>query len=553
MISLSSPLLTTGCSDWLDLTPNNEKVTADYWQSKEDVEAVVASGYYYMREALSRFVLLGEVRGGDLYTLSSGEDAKIQNFDILESNGYADYSFLYQIISMANSVIKYAPDVQSIDKTYYTSMMQSHLCEAYFQRAYAYSILVKNWKEVPLILDAYVNDEADFKPSKASESEIIAQIRKDVEAALATGAAKGNYESDWQTKGRATKWALYALMADISLWNHDYDACIRYADLILEAQDALRPAFMSDMSHFFEIFYPGLSNESIFELYWDYNTEARTNSLMTMFAHLVSSSDTEKYNISASVREKMIRETAEVLANKKNGSLSTEGRVGRMLMTTYICGSTTAANSSYVTAQQVYLWKYRGTDIVDPATYRIRSDANFILYRVADVLLMKAEALVMKGAASWPEAISLINRIRHRAGLPDYIDLSATSAQEEINTLDEYTLLTEVLDQRQMEFVGEAKRWYDILRLARYDKRFAPTKTMEEIQGQSYETYRAEGFGQDHFAYMEKAVELITSANTTTSRMQLKSVLQNAWAWYLPIPYSELSVNENLTQNPYYE
>ena len=40
---------TTSCNDWLDLKPNNEQVTADYWKSKEDVEAVIASGYYYMR------------------------------------------------------------------------------------------------------------------------------------------------------------------------------------------------------------------------------------------------------------------------------------------------------------------------------------------------------------------------------------------------------------------------------------------------------------------------------------------------------------------------
>ena len=41
----------TSCNDWLDILPNNEQVTDDYWKSKEDVEAVIASGYYYLRQS----------------------------------------------------------------------------------------------------------------------------------------------------------------------------------------------------------------------------------------------------------------------------------------------------------------------------------------------------------------------------------------------------------------------------------------------------------------------------------------------------------------------
>ena len=46
-IMAGSLLLNSSCSDWLDLLPKNEQVTDAYWKSKEDVEAVIASGYYY--------------------------------------------------------------------------------------------------------------------------------------------------------------------------------------------------------------------------------------------------------------------------------------------------------------------------------------------------------------------------------------------------------------------------------------------------------------------------------------------------------------------------
>ena len=49
-------LLFTSCNDWLDVLPNNEQVTDDYWKSKEDVEAVIASGYYYMRQCVPTYI-----------------------------------------------------------------------------------------------------------------------------------------------------------------------------------------------------------------------------------------------------------------------------------------------------------------------------------------------------------------------------------------------------------------------------------------------------------------------------------------------------------------
>lgn len=537
IIALGTALLmgTTSCNDWLDLRPNNEQVTDEFWKTKEDVEAVVASGYSYLREETETLMLLGELRGGTLYTINSGKDVKIQNFDVLPTNDLVSYSNFYRIISMANSVIRYAPQVMDADDTYYTSMMQSHLCEAYFLRAYVYSILIKNWKEVPLVLEPYVNDNQPLDIEKSSESAVIAQIKSDIQTALATGAAKSTYETEWQTKGRATKWALYALMADVCLWNHEYDECVKYADLILNAKEAMRPVFITDMSHIYDIFYPGLSNESIFELYYDYNTEAKTNGLMGMFpATAVLIKGEGALNVSDAAAMRMMQETAQVAA--LHPELQADGRVGRMRMVTY------GESPSVV-------WKYRGTDIVDANTVRQHSDANFILYRVAEVILMKAEALVMKD--SWREAIAEINRIRRRAGLSDYVDLNADTAAGAIESLDQLSLLSEILEQREMEFVAEGKRWYDLLRIARYDRSFVPEGMLEE--GSAMEHYATGGFGADEFAYKSRIIELIASANTTTSSAQIRSVLQNSWAWYLPISYSEISVVKGMKQNPFYE
>ena len=494
----------TSCNDWLDVLPNNEQVTDDYWKSKEDVEAVIASGYYYMRQCVPTYIKWGELRGGALYTQSTG-DAKLQDFNMTSSHSLCDYSNIYKVIGMANSVILYAPQVD--DDTYYEAIRNSHLAEAYFMRAYSYLLLVKNFRDVPLVLSAYVNDNASFDLAKSSEAEIIAQIKDDVKKALATGAAKGTYEEEWATKGRATKWALYALMADACLWSEDYDQCIEYCDMILNASDNFRPAFMTNTNDWYTMFYPGNSNESIMELNWDYSSNQETNNFSSLFT--VTTSSPLRPTLDAV--NKMKNETQTL----RSRGYTEDGRMGRMLLATYIPDN--GQMIGWNTANQYYIWKYYGTDVQDiTGGARVHQDANFILYRVAEIMLMKAQALTMKGQGSYQEAVSLVNRIRNRAGLAD---LDAT-----IDELDELTLLQEILDQKEMEFMAEGKRWYDLLWFGR-------------IAGNKYK---------------KQFIAQVIEGNQTTNQQWILSVLQDPNAWYMPLPQADIDHNKLLEQNPYY-
>ena len=510
---LVAGMLFTSCNEWLDVLPNNEQVTDDYWKSKEDVEAVIASGYYYMRQGVPTFIKWGELRGGSIYT-TNGSDSKLQDFNMMPTNSLCDWSNIYKIIGMANSVIMYAPQVK--DDTYYPAILNSHLAEAYFMRAYCYLLLAKNFKEVPLVLTAYVNDNASFDLPKSSEEVIIAQIKEDVKTALETGAAKGTYEEEWQTKGRVTKWALYALMADVCLWSEDYDQCLEYCNLILNATDAFRPVFMSNTNDWYTMFYPGNSNEAILELNWDYSQNQNNN-----FASLFTLTNASTLRPTTRATEMMKAETQEL----KNGGLTEDGRMGRMLLATYVPdnGQTIGWSSS----NQYYIWKYYGTDVPDiTGGARAHQDANFIIYRVAEIMLMKAQALTMKGQGSWKEAVSLINRIRNRAALGNYndIDTQSPTADQQISQLDEQTLLEEILNEKEMEFMAEGKRWYDLLWFGR-------------IGNNKYKT-----------EFIAKVIE----GNQTTNQQWILSVLQDPYAWYMPINATELFNNKLLEQNPYY-
>ena len=492
----------TSCTDWLDVLPNNEQVTDDYWKSKEDVEAVIASGYYYMRQCVPQIVKWGELRGGAIYTLNSG-DAKLQDFNMTSSHSLCDWSNVYKVIGLANSVIMYAPGVD--DDTYYDAIRNSHLAEAYFLRDYCFLLLVKNYRDVPMVLQAYVNDQASFDLAKSSEQEILARIKEDIKAVLATGAAKGTYEEEWATKGRATKWALYALMADACLWSEDYDQCIEYCNLILNATDAFRPAFMSNTNDWFTMFYPGNSNESIFELNWDYAANQETNN----FASLFTPTGSPALRPTPRAMERMKAETQLL----KDQGLTEDGRMGRMLLNTYVPDN--GQLNAWQVSNQLYIWKYYGTDVPDiTGGARVYQDANFIIYRVAEIMLMKAQALTMKGEGSWAEAVQLINRIRQRA-LLEPMDSS---------NLDELTLLEEILDQKEMEFMAEGKRWYDLLWCGRIG----------------------------NHKYKSQFISKVVEGNETTNQQWILSVLQDENAWYLPVPQADIEHNKLLEQNPYY-
>ena len=509
------------CEKFLDTTNYWSKTAEDVPATAADAEALVTGIYNNLNVSIGNNVhvnhfLWSEAASDDCLGGGGNNDQTMQAEDLMLNFGSDMYNTFYvdryKGVARANMAIASIGNVEELSEARKNQLIG----EAYFLRAYCYLILVKNFKEVPLVLQAYVNDEASFDLAKSSEAEIIAQIKEDVKTALATGAAKGTFEEDWATKGRATKWALYALMADACLWSEDYDQCIEYCNMILNANDAFRPVFMTNTNDWYTMFYPGNSNESIFELNWDYS-QNQTNNFNSLFTLNVST----PLRPTARATEMMKQETQTL----KDNGLTEDGRMGRMLLATYVPDN--GQVNAWAASNQYYIWKYYGTDVPDiTGGARAHQDANFIIYRVADVMLMKALALTMKGENNWMEAVSLINRVRNRAALDNFrdIDLQASDAQAQIDQLGELTIIEEILNQREMEFMAEAKRWYDLLWFGR-------------VANGKYKTQ-----------FISKVME----GNQTTNSQWIQSVLQDENAWYMPIPQADIEHNKLLEQNPYY-
>ena len=513
ILAIAVALGLTACNDYLDIMPENALPQEEMWASKSDVESALFAGYYNLRSSITTHLIpLGELRAGCVKRRSGNN---LDKLDVKPNDKtYTDWKIFYKVIADANGVIANVEKARSNDETYTEEEMNSHLCEAYFLRALSYFYIVRNWRDAPLVLEPYETDEAEYLLPQSSESELIVQIKKDLKTAIDLGAAKEEFDTTWETKGRATVWAIYALMADVCLWNQDFNEAVQYADMVIESQSPYAPRFMSTATHssWFKMFNPGNSEESIFELQFSgikYDgTSFQTNDLPTLFYNTTNTT----YMLSENLTREFNSDATQIF-NRFNGDQE-------MYVRTRFGGYYAAENS--ITG---YVWKYLGGSTISEPRTQNYYDPNFIIYRVAEVMLIKAEALLMRGMGLVPEdneqAIAIINAIRQRTNL---LDVTATANSSLVE------LLELVISERIMEFVGEGKAWYDLLRIGRYTD---PTEGINFVQ-----TF-----------FIPKVINY----NETAGESKIKSTLLDQNAWYLPVNEDEIKRNPNLVQNKYYE
>ena len=494
-------LTLNSCNSWLDVLPENEQAKEIFWNTKEEAEAVLNSGYYYLCKAVPNLIQWGELRGGSIFKNSSNH---LQSFNVVPTDkDFCNWESLYFVINMANAVLKNVDAVLEKDQSFNIAQANSLKAEAYFLRGLSYFYLVRNWRDVPLVLVPYEDDRIPYSLAKSTEAEVLTQIKTDIQAALATGAAKESYEKAWETKGRATLWALYALQADVNLWSGDYAATVTACDAILKSTSANRPAFMwgtTEGTMWYNIFNPGNSNESIFELNFDYSTNKDLKWLGSLFG-----TSNPTYYYSNQMLKDFIAETTEA------------GGLNKSIRAMY-GGCTVTDPELYTEANTGYIWKYNGTEDGRGTRPTDNDYPNFVIYRVAEIKLMKAEALVMLGEEHYAEAVKEINEIRTRANLPELSESVTSNPTEDV-------LLQQILQERNIELAAEGKRWYDLLRFGRCE----------------------------NGKYRNDFINLVVNYNETANPSWIRSVLRDDNALFLPIWSTELENNTLLVQNPYYE
>jgi len=495
-----------GCTDWLSIRPEGETVLDDFWKSESQATSVLASCYKGLSnyDCMERMLVWGEVRSDNVVSgaIIAPDLVKVLNQNISPTNVYANWASFYSVINYCNTFLHYAPGVMNSDQNFTPTKLHSLESEALAIRALCYFYLVRAYKEVPLVLDPSVNDTQNYDIAKSTERQIFDQIISDL--LTAQKYARIVYTKGEYNKGRFTLTSINALLADVYLWDQQYANCVTACNSVL-SDNALELVAGENMIS--DVFYKGNSTESIFELQFDkkdiqYNYLVNNmyglfsweiGSLLSFPTYLTRSGEYSPFNYSASaVKESQndIRET-----NFYGTSINGTG----YSIYKYALSQCTLNSDQTVTPV------YRSSG----------STTNWILYRLSDVMLMKAEALVQLGNDDdLKEALHMVNITYRRS------NINSDSLQF-INYGDKGSIEKLVLRERQRELMFEGKRWFDLMRLVR--------RNNDTSAALAYINPKLSGdvLGKNKMSVLD--------------------------ALYMPIAKSELEVNPNLIQNPFYE
>lgn len=462
----------TSCNNWLNIAPEDELIKEKFWTKTADVEGALAATYNAFRESSLQSLIFGELRA-DLVQFSGvsfTDYAKIAASNVSPTNGVIDWSHYYSAINLANTLMYYDDEVFAKDKTFTQKMMDGVEAEALFIRSVSYFYLVRLWKDVPLVTEPSISDTANLYLPKSPENVVIKQIIEDLLLAKDMAYTTEFRGTDY-FYGRANKYSIMALLADVYLWNEQYENCIKYCDSIINSG-----LFALESNEtYFNIYYPGNSPvEGIMEI--QYNDEL-DNQENPIYYNMISFAG-----------------GTQVTLNAKNINM--------------IMDMEDARNFQGKGA----IWKYRGKDALGliPRSTTER-DAHWILYRYADILLMKAEALIE--LERFDEANGMIRETLLRAGMP-YED-----------SFDKEILRRALLNEKAREFLFEGKRWFDLLRAAKRNK----------------------------FQNKEIIINMILAGADIKQQAILRTKVYDTLSYYLPIPERELIYNQNLKQNPFYD
>jgi hypothetical protein len=470
---------TCSCKKYLDEHPQNGITADNFWQTKEQLQSAVIGCYSALITNASQDLFVwGEIRADFIKpgVGISNDELNIINTTILPTNGVVKWAPMYTVINLCNTVIDYGPGVLSKDNTLTQAALNSYLGEVYALRALMYFYLVRSFGDVPLKIKSTATDD-DLSPQKDILKQIVADLT------IAETDATVSYGVNAFDKGRITKFTVNAIQADVYLWMDDFANCITACDKVINSGKYGLVA--GDANWFSKLFVNGNSSEGIFELQFD-------SQALNPYFNLFSPTVKTHYLADPTIIDNFYTVDNVNPLNADIRGLDVAIHASDQIIYKFIALSPNSL---------------RTVDI---------SYAHWIMYRYADILLMKAEACAYSNRGQ--DALDLINVIRTRANaLP-------TSAQSPANN-DVQGITTYILAERAREFAFEGKRWYDLLRIAK----------------------------RNNFARIDVLITAAIESVPALYSQSALSKLRDPNSLYFPVPLGDIQTDPNLVQNPFYK
>ncbi len=442
-----SVLSFSGCSDFLDRESYGRDTS---WKTDEDVMKAVYALYYFVSpnwseqicgrghmwfECASDNILIGRDRPAvdeiREFRMSPSNDQDVQEV----------WGVMYQNVAKANNIIKLVPDLGITP-----SVKKLALGSAYFSRGFSMLWMVPYYGDdtnggIPIILDTTPMDAMD-SPRPDHVLKNYDQIIQDFRDAAEELPYFSELSADQY--GLPHKAAAWAFAARAALYAAQYDQS--YYDIVIEMCDKVmsltgadkRSLYIdpSDKSKSFANLWrkeQNHSSEYIFSLEGDVTNGARYHGVTFVNAGWGLYNTWGYYTPS-----KELWDAFEEGDQRREATILYPGNhvrfMGRDITFGGYCtdGSITSYTTSHVSAgliNQKFIspWETGSYSEVSNQRDKLWNTLNCCLMRYADVMLMKAEALIWTKGEGDAEAKNLLDDIRERAGLPR--DSRATKAQ----------------------------------------------------------------------------------------------------------------------------
>jgi hypothetical protein len=567
---LLTALLFTSCVDTVIL-PEDKTVDEDFWKSKGDVQLMVNGAYRSMLapDIVSRLIVWGGLRSEELLPVSNVTGSLVEDLTEINlantqpDNEFSRWAAFYHVINNCNLVLAKAESVMYEDPSYTQGDYLSDCSQMLALRALCYFYLVRNFRDVPYVSEAFMNSSQNRNVPQSAPDSVLTACINDLKTAETNAISPAAF-NDWRRVGYMTRDAIQTLLADIYLWrasvthsNADYQACVEYCDKVIASKKSQHVFTGGDREEkdyylaegprmFSELFVNQNAEESIFELQYhgnDYGGQGNI-SLCKYYAHYNNGGSPYLYASSIFENGKTVYTTVTGSTGNRDwrglnytyNNIVTVGSYDGLELRKYVADNDESGGTYNTITSTRFATKNRA--------YNERYMQNFIIYRLTDVMLMKAEALTALATADddiqLRQAFNLVQAVNSRSKNIEtsndsihWVAFSNIAAMEEL-----------VMNERLRELAFEGKRWYDLMR---YNYR--------HVEGVDYTTTLAAQNDRgvaavsnyNSNAMMKLAVRKLSNGDAVAAKMSTEPKL------YLPIPQADMNVCPVLRQNPAYD
>ncbi|WP_437921681.1 RagB/SusD family nutrient uptake outer membrane protein [Sphingobacterium sp. LRF_L2] len=399
----------SSCDSFLDKEPLHQYNNEDFFTSQENANAGVIGMYRTMTSSFTfgqTMIIVPEFSAGHVsHSASYPEYENFKTHQVTAINPWIAnvWQGVYATINAANNIIQRVPAMEGTNIS--EEKKNQFVGEAKFVRALSYFFLVRAFNRVPLKLTATEENE-DLAIPQADPAVVYEQIVKDLTESVSE--LPESHESTDATKGRATKAASQALLAKVYL----YQAAITndYSLAASTAEEVISSGAFQLVTDYGSIWGTQNTAESIFELQFDDQT---TNPLASV--------SNDNASMLFYVKDASVADIYESTDKRRDVAI--------------VSGS----NNRY------YMGKFPN---FNPASQ------NLPLIRLAELLLIHAEAKARSSNSISQEAYNSLNLVLSRAGVSKAID-TFTSVDDFIQFVQE---------EKERELIFEGETWFDFCR-----------------------------------------------------------------------------------------